>query len=332
VSQVLPHPRDTFEFAGAPAAEQAFLDAMARGRLHHAWLVTGPPGVGKATFAYRAARRLLGAAPDARGGLLGASPQDTVCRLLASRAHPDLLVLQRDPEDGKTRKQIPVEEARDLPEFFSKTPAVAPWRVAIVDTADDLNQSGANAVLKTLEEPPARGAILLISHRPGALLPTIRSRCRTLTLAPPPPEETAAWLAAKAEVNEEDALRLARMARGAPGRAWRLAGAGALAADDAARELMASVPRPDPAAIFLLADSFRGAEGAERFDILFDRLAQRVRELACARVLAGEGEGLEGWLEAFETLTELPRQVEAVNLDRADAFYTALARLIAAPC
>jgi DNA polymerase-3 subunit delta' len=332
MSEALPHPRETFEFEGGGAAEQAFLDAMARGRLHHAWLITGPPGAGKATFAYRAARRLLGAAPDASCGLLGASPDDAVCRLMSSRAHPDLLVLQRDPEDGKNRKQIPVEEARELPEFFSKTPALAPWRVAIVDAADDLNPSGANAVLKTLEEPPARGIILLVADRPGALLPTIRSRCRTLKLAPPPAEETAAWLATRTGLNEEDALRLARMARGAPGGAWRLAGAGALAADDAARDLLASVPRPDPAAMFLLADSFRGAEGAERFNILFDRLAERVRAMASARVLAGEGEGLEGWLEAYETLSELPRQVEAVNLDRADAFYTALARLTAAPC
>ena len=332
MSEAPPHPRETFELLGGEGPEQTFLDAMSRGRLHHAWLLTGPLGVGKATFAYRAARRLLGAAASPDHGLLGASPDDPVCRLMSSRAHPDLMILQRDPEDGKSRKQIPVEEARGLPEFFAKSPAIAPYRVAIIDTADDLNPSAANAVLKTLEEPPERGIILLISHRPGALLPTIRSRCRALRFAAPASELVAPWVEANAGVNEEDALRLTAMARGVPGRAWRLAGLGALAADDAARDLLASLPRPDPAAALAIADSFRGPEGAERFALLFERLAGRVHDMASDRAMAGEGDDLEGWAEAFEVLSDLPRQAEAVNLDRADAFYTALARLIAAPC
>jgi DNA polymerase-3 subunit delta' len=332
VSEALPHPRETHELLGAARAEQAFVDAMARGRLHHAWLLAGPAGVGKATFAYRAARRLLGAAPAPAHGLLGASPDDHVSRLIVSRAHPDLLVLQRDPEDGKSRKQIPVEEARGLPEFFAKTPAIAPWRVAIVDTADDLNPSGANAVLKTLEEPPERGIIFLISHRPGALLPTLRSRCRMLRLAPPGEAETAAWLEDKAAIGAEEARRLSAMAGGAPGRAWRLAGLDALAADEAAGEILASLPRPDPAAMLALAEGFRGAEGAERFALLFERLADKVHAMAAGRALAGEGDGLDGWAETYETLIDLPRAAEAVNLDRADVFYTALARLAAQPC
>jgi DNA polymerase-3 subunit delta' len=327
MSEALPHPRETFDFEGGEAAERAFLGAW--DRLHHAWLLTGPEGVGKATFAYRAARRLLGAAPSVGHGLLGASPDDPVSRLVSGRSHPDLLVLQRDPEDGKARKQIPVDEARTLPEFFAKTPALAPWRVAIVDTVDDLNASGANAVLKTLEEPPDRGVILLVSHRPGALLPTIRSRCRTLRFAAPPTEATEGWLASRAGVGHQDAIRLASMARGAPGRAWRLVGAGALEADEAARGLLVSLPNLDPAAMLSLADSFRGPEGADRFALLFERLADQVHEMASAGAIAGEGGGLDAWVEAFEFLNELPRQADSVNLDRADAFYTALSRLIA---
>ena len=323
----LPHPRDSFDLEGGEGAERAFLEAMARGRLHHAWLLTGPEGVGKTTFAYRAARRLLGAAAAPAHGLLGAAPDDTVCRLVAGRAHPDLLVLQRDPEDGKSRKQIPVEEARGLPEFFAKTPAMAPWRVAIVDAADDLNPSGANALLKTLEEPPERGIILLVSHRPGALLPTIRSRCRALKFSPPPPERTAVWLAGRSDVAPAEAERLAQMAKGAPGRAWRLAAAGALATDEAARDLLAALPATDPAAMLALADGFRGSEGAERFAILCDRLAERIHRMTSERALAGERDGLDAWAEAFEFLAQLPGQVAAVNLDRGDAFYTALARL-----
>ena len=165
------HPRETFAYEGGEAVEGAFQEALARGRLHHAWLLTGPEGVGKATLAYRMARRLLGARPDPSQGLLGAAPSDVVSRQVAARSHPDLMVLERLTDDGKARKSIPVDEARQLPEFFSTTPAISPYRVAIIDAADDLNVNAANAVLKTLEEPPPRGVILLISHAPGKLLP-----------------------------------------------------------------------------------------------------------------------------------------------------------------
>ena len=125
MGEAIPHPRETFDWAGEAAHERAFLDALDRGRLHHAWLIVGPEGVGKATFAYRVARRLLGARPNPGFGLLGAAPEDPVSRQILGRAHPDLMALQRDPEDGKSRRGIPVEEARGLPEFFSKSPASA---------------------------------------------------------------------------------------------------------------------------------------------------------------------------------------------------------------
>ena len=171
MSAAIPHPRETFDWTGDEAHERAFLEALDRGRLHHAWLVIGPRGVGKATFAYRAARRLLGARPEP--GLGPWAPRPTIRFAVRSSAEPipDLLVLQRDPEDGKRRAGIPVDEARMLPEFFSKSPAAAPYRVAIIDTADDLNVNAANAVLKTLEEPPERGVLFLVSHAPAALLP-----------------------------------------------------------------------------------------------------------------------------------------------------------------
>ena len=327
MSAEIPHPRDVFAYEGGETVEQAFVSALGRGRLHHAWLLVGPEGVGKATFAYRAARRLLGAAPTPARGVLGAAPDDPVCRQIMARAHPDLMVLQRDLEDGKIRRGISVDEARSLPEFFAKSPASAPYRVAIIDAVDDLNVNAANAVLKTLEEPPARGVLLLVSHAPGGLLPTIRSRCRRLRFAPPEESAAAAWVADRAEVDMETATRLLRMARGAPGRAWRLAASGVLEADQAAHDILRRLPKTDDAAMQALADGFRGPAGQARFELLFDRLADRVRQEATAAALEGEGAPRDRWAEAWEMLAGLPRDVAAVNLDRADAFFTALSRL-----
>ncbi len=329
----IPHPREMFAHEGGEAVERAFLDALERGRLHHAWLLTGPEGIGKATFAYRAARRLLGASPNPALGLLGSDPDDKVSRQIMARAHPDLLVLQRDTEDGKARKGIAVDDARALAEFFAKTPATAPYRVAIVDAADDLNANAANAVLKSLEEPPERGVVLLVSHAPGSLLPTLRSRCRRLRFVPRPEAPAAAWVADKAGVAEDEARRLLAMAGGAPGRAWRLAVAGALDVDRTARELLAALPRTDDVAMVALAEGFRGAGGAARFDLLMDRLADQVHAMASAEAVNGEGENGRGgealgsWGDVWELLVDLPRAAEAVNLDRADVFFTALSRL-----
>jgi DNA polymerase-3 subunit delta' len=249
-----------------------------------------------------------------------------VSRQVIARAHPDLFVLERVGEDGKVRKVIPVDEARGLSEFFSKSPASAPHRVAIVDAADDLNVNAANAILKTLEEPPAHGVLLMVSHSPGRLLATIRSRCRRLAFQPLSLEAAAAFVRDREDVTAEDALRLAKMAGGAPGRAWALAGANAIAMDDAARALIEGLPRVDEAMALSLADRFRGGEGQAQFNLLFDRLAERVHGFAAERAGQGVG-GLDRWAQAWETLQRLPREVEALNLDRADALFTALGEL-----
>lgn len=326
MADAAPHPREVFDLTGHEAAEAAFEEARGRGRLHHAWLLTGTEGVGKATFAYRAARRLLGAPPEPRYGVLGASPEHPVSRQIIARSHPDLMVLERIGEDGKLRKTIPVDEARKLSDFFSKSPASAPHRVAIIDAADDLNVNAANAVLKTLEEPPPRGVILLVSHSPGGLLPTIRSRCRRLTFSALPEADVVAFVGARTTANEEDAIRLARMSKGAPGKALALALSGAVGVDDAAKELLQSLPAIDEALAQALADRFRGGEGAVQFNLLFERLAERVHAHVVRLASEGYG-GLDRWASAWEMLQRLPREVEAVNLDRADAFFTALAEL-----
>lgn len=322
------HPRDVYRLDHAEAAEQAWLETLERGRMHHAWLLVGPEGVGKATFAYRAARRLLGARPDERYGLLGSDPEHPVSRQVAARAHPDLMVVQLlDEEGGKPRKAIPVDEARRLPEFFAMSPAASPWRVAIIDAADDLNPNAANAVLKTLEEPPPRGVLLLVCHAPGKLLPTIRSRCRRLLFRPWPEEAVTAFVAERAELDPESARRIAAMAKGSPGRAVSLAAGKALEIDRTALELLRQLPQVDETALLALSLELRGQEGQARLELLFERLAEHVR------AMVEDGIGREGasppapWFDAWDKLTSLPIEAEALNLDRQDVFWTAVAAL-----
>jgi DNA polymerase-3 subunit delta' len=328
VSEPIPHPRETFAWVGDDAHERAFVGALERGRLHHAWLVTGPPGVGKATFAYRAARRLLGAAPVPALGALGAAPEDPVCRRILARANPDLLVLQTLVEDGKTRRFIPADEAREVADFFAKSPAAAPYRVAIIDVADDLNGFAANAVLKILEEPPERGVLFLLSHAPGRLLPTLRSRCRRLAVTTPAAETATPWVEARTGADRRTAARLLEMAGGAPGGAWRLAEAGALEADAAAVRLLASLAGEDPGPAQALADSFRGPAGAARFSLFCERLADHVRRRAVEGADDAESRAVSRRLaEAWSQIAELPRRAEAVNLDRGEVLFNLLARL-----
>jgi DNA polymerase-3 subunit delta' len=323
------HPRDVFAYRHGEAVEAAFLSALDRGRLHHAWLLIGPEGVGKATFAFRAARRLMGARPDPAFGALGSDPADPVCRQISARSHPDLMVLDRVGEDGKARKSISVDDARRLPEFFSKAPAISPYRIAIVDSVDDMNTNSANALLKTLEEPPDRGVLFLISHAPGGLLPTIRSRCRRLRFEPWDEAETAAFVSERLGVNEGDSIHLARLAGGAPGRALSLAAQDALEIDRMVQALLTALPGADMTGMMALGESFRGAEGGARFNLLFERLAAQVHHMAVATASQPEAAG-DRWAQAWSRLNDLPGEVEGVNLDRADAFWTALGELRAA--
>ncbi len=317
------HPRDRFDLVPNEGAERAFIDARDRGRLHHAWLLCGPEGIGKATFAYRAARSLLGGRHDPSRGPLGVAPGDPVSQLVSAQSHPDLMVLERLVEGGKTKKSISVDQARDLPEFFSKSPSQAPYRVAIVDAADDLNPNAANALLKTLEEPPERGVLLLVSHAPGRLLATIRSRCRRLSFPAMSRSVVADLVAGQTGLSDEDADRIAGMARGSPGAALSLATATSLTLEEMARRWVETGPI-DPAEALSVADGFRGAEGQARFEALMDRLAASVRDRALDAGSQGRG---EPWAQLWGRLNDLPERAAAVNLDRADLLAAALADL-----
>ena len=315
------HPRDRYDEVSHPAAEQAFAEAMASGRLHHGWMLCGPEGVGKAGFAYRAARRLLGAAADPARGPLGSAPEDPTNRLIAAQSHPDLMVLERVTEGSKARRTISVDQARELPGFFAKSPSRAQWRVAIVDSADDLNVNAANALLKILEEPPERGVLFLVAHSPGRLLPTIRSRCRRLTFPSWSVARLTELVQARMGLDEDQARAAAEAAGGSPGRALALAGNEVAELDGLIRDWVERGPT-DMKAVIAAAESFRRAEAAPRFELLLDRLAAAAR----GRALEG-GAGAEAWADLWSRIQSRSEQTAGLNLDRPDVLFSLMAEL-----
>ena len=322
------HPRERYDLFGHETAEQAFAAAWSSGRLHHAWLITGPRGVGKASFAYRAARRALGATPDPERGPLGASPEDPVCRQVEAASCPDLLVLRKpwDEKRKRWRGEITIDEARRAPDFFAKSAGQDGWRVVIVDAADDMNNNSANALLKTLEEPPRRGLLFLVTHAPGRLPATIRSRCRRLTLRAPDPARTADWLSGKGGLEDaETARQAALMAQGAPGRALAVCAIGGVSLAASVDAFLDQARGPDVGAARALAETVtaRGAEGLR--GVFYERLEAGIA--GRARAAAEAGEDPTPWLDAWKEVGALVREAEALYLDPKQTALAALARV-----
>lgn len=316
------HPRAIYELIHAESQEQAFLEAVSRGRLHHAWLLTGPEGVGKASFAYRAARFLMGHDRDKSYGLLGMSPDDADARLITAQSHPDLLVLEREEKDGKTRKNILVDAVREVGEFFSKAPSRSAYRVCIVDAVDDLNVNSANALLKILEEPPERGILFLISHSPGKLLPTIRSRCRRLGFTHWDDEAVKYFIESRADIPAESLERLVVMARGSPGRGLRLWAEGALEMDQLAEKLLSGEPpsRMDMLPyITLFKTNSAKLDGPQKFAQFIAVLSDRVQELALSADTPAKA---HQWSELWARLSTVVAETEGINLDRGEYFWS----------
>ncbi len=313
-----PHPRHTAALFGQEDAEATFLDAVAHGRRHHAWLLTGPRGVGKATLAWRMARFLR--TEDTGGpGLFGdtpepatleISPDHPVARRMAALSDPGTLLLRRawDPDRKRLKAQITVEEVRKLNSFFGLSATDGGSRVVIVDSADDLNPSAANALLKVLEEPPARAVLLLISHQPARLLPTIRSRCRTLRLAPLEPTALAAALN-QAEIEVPDATALTELASGSAGDALRLITGNGLLIYADILGLLAQAPEMDRQAARRFADA-AAARGAEARMALSLRLLD-LALVRLARSGAGHPPGADAAPGERDVLTKLANTTEA---------------------
>lgn len=348
-----PHPRHTGELFGHGEAERVFAEALAGAKMHHAWLITGTEGIGKATLAYRVARAAL-ARDDERGMFADALDIDAAtptARQISALSHPGLLLLRRgyDPKGKRFLTSIAVDEVRRLRAFLALSAEEQGRRVVIVDTADELNVNAANALLKSLEEPPARTIFLLISSQPGRLLATLRSRCRTLALtgldaaALKAATRAALGAAGKPPLAETDFAALEPIAGGSPRRLLALLEGGGLALQDRIEKIFAALPALDVRAAHSLSDELQPAAQGQKFELFFDLLlnylARLIRaqasgkgrdgDIAAAHRLMGETR-LATFAEVWETLVRDKADALALNLDRKSLILDTLSRLEAA--
>jgi DNA polymerase III subunit delta' len=264
----VPHPRETTDLFGHREAETALLNAYRSGRIPHAWLIGGAQGIGKATLAYRMARFVLAhpdplAASVQRADNLNVDANDPAARRIVAGAHGGLLVLQRTANDkGVMRTVITVDETRETISFFGSTAAADGWRVCIVDTVDELNPNAANALLKTLEEPPRQSLFLLISHAPGRVLPTILSRCRRLPLRPLATADVIQAVSRATGLADQDpaVIEAVEAAEGSVARALTLLGGDAVKLHHKTAAMLATLPRVDPRELHALGDALGGSD------------------------------------------------------------------------
>jgi DNA polymerase-3 subunit delta' len=313
------HPRQTTAFFGHEDAERTLLDAYRGGRMPHAWLIGGPSGIGKATLAYRLARFVL-AHPDPSAAAVQAArsldldPSHGTVRRIAGQAHPDLIVLERtENENGVLRTVITVEQTARTGSFFGSTPGEGGWRVCIVDSADELHSASANKLLKVLEEPPGRSIFLLVSHAPGRLLATIRSRCRRLELRPLAQADVARAVTAAldAGADDVDVARAAAVAEGSVAAALNLLEGPALAIRERVMGLIARLPTMDAEALHALGDMMADNEA-------FGAFIETVRGWISSRLHDGpqERRRLNRVAEAWDKVNCATRDVQEYNLDR----------------
>lgn len=345
-----PHPREARTLLGHETAERVLAEAFAGGRMHHAWLLAGRAGIGKATLAYRLARHVL-ARPDERdqsGKSLDVPADSSAARQVAALSHVGLLVLRR-PYDVKSKRivsAIPVDEVRRLRSFLGLTSGDGAWRVVIVDAADELNINAANALLKSLEEPPRRALFVLVASEPSGLLPTIRSRCRRLDLQPlaaqPLRQATEAALAAADMIPPPDDQweLLERLAAGSVRRALQLTATGGLETHQRIAGIFAQLPQVDWTAAHTLADSLAASAQEQRFEAFFELLLDTLANLARVRAT---GQGLPAdvslaarlipetrlpyWASMWEQTLREKADADELNLDRKALIMRAFARL-----
>jgi DNA polymerase-3 subunit delta' len=339
-----PAPRANQNLVGHESAESELRRLADVGRLPHAILLSGRSGIGKATLAFRFARFLLAngdhtiKAAGERG--LAIDPESALFRRVAAGGHADLLTVERayDPRRRRRRGEIVAEDAREITSFFRLTPAEEGWRIVIVDGAEDMNRSAANALLKVLEEPPRQALLLLVSHSPGRLLPTIRSRCRRFPLFPLTHAVVARLaLGYRPELTQPGAEALAALSDGSVGRALELAEAGGLGLYRSILEILSDTPRLDVVRLHAFADQLAraDAEGAYRVggELLLQILARMAaisarRQLGGAKIIGGEDEAVQRlagradavrWAALRDEMERTFARTDQLNLDRKQA-------------
>jgi DNA polymerase-3 subunit delta' len=350
-----PHPRATERLYGHEAAERQLRDAFASGRMHHGWLITGAEGIGKATLAYRFARHVLADPAERSADSLDVALGTRTARQVLALSHPGLLVVRRawDPKTKRFPAAIPVDEVRRLKAFLGRTSDEDAWRVVIVDRAEELNVSAANALLKSLEEPPPRTVFLLVSSAPGRLLVTIRSRVRTLALAPLGDDAlrravTQAFAASGDEVEgaapaPSDWERLARLAGGSVRRLLSLHAAKGVALHDRISAILSGLPTVDWGAVHALGDELGSPAAEQRYELFFELLMGAIArlveaeargdgppgEVALAHRLIGPAR-LATWAGLWERVAADKAETAALNLDRKALILDVVSRLEAA--
>lgn len=315
-----PRPRDTHSLVGHLAAEESFAAAADAGRLHHAWLIGGQEGIGKATFAFRAARYLL-APPSERTGVgLGIDPTGRAARQVAAGSHPNLMTVDLEAAaqdvDRPPAKTIPIRTVRRALTFFGSTAADGGHRVCIVDAIEDLSLPGVNALLKTVEEPPVRATVLIVAHAPHRVLPTIRSRCRKLALAPLATgdvERIVGGLGLPAMPGQVE--RAASQSEGSVRRALALLDPDRMGLLDDVTALLSALPDAPMTRVLALAERLGDRRQEGGFELALDTVLQwasgRVRALA-----ASGPRRLAPLAELCEKIADAAAEVETYNLDR----------------
>jgi len=327
-------PRSNNLLQGHEVAEKSLLDAASSGRLHHAWLITGPPGVGKATLAYRFARWLLAGASGASLALPDSHP---TFRRVAADTHADLLTVELawDEKRKRQRSEIVVDDVREIARFLHLTPVEGGWRVVIVDGAEALNRNAANALLKVLEEPPARAIILLVCSLPGRLLPTIRSRCRMLRLQPLAPLAMQSFVDnALADLGPAERAQLLALSEGSPGRALHLAAEEGVALAGLVQQVLADLPSLPIGRAHAIADALGRSDAAFATFLELLRGAVASAVLAAARGRADPAQArlaslwpLETWSTVWQRLSRLQDETEDFYLDKRQAIVAGLGYL-----
>ncbi len=321
-----PHPRETLAFFGNAAAERALLDAYRQHRLAQAWILGGPEGVGKATLAWRLARFMLAhpdpAAPEVqRAASLFVPREAPAARQIGALALADIFLLRRSWNDNtkKLRTEIRVDDVREIIGAFHRGSGTGGWRIAIIDCADDLNRNSANALLKLIEEPPERALFLLVAHQPGRILPTIRSRCRKLALAPLAESDIVAAIEALGPPwsQEENVAAAATQAEGSVREALRLLDGDGVAFDATLRRAFERLPQVDWNVVHMLADRLTGRDNESAYQTFLRALHRWLDARVKARAEQGApAASLVGYAAAWEEIAVAARETDVFNFDK----------------